>query len=298
MNKLATLCVATGALFAMGCSAEYGGEEYSEDGEVREETQEVMNGDAVSSGDGAINIVTSSGSCTGAIIGPRSFITAAHCLNSFGYGDKEVNVRVNYYDSNQWWCLSESSTTSGRCTRTRKGDAWINPAHDAVKNSSNKQKRAEQDFAVVTMRQDFSYIRSAHKMSLMEAPVKSAIDTFRTIGYGRIGDNTSNNLPFQAHFLLDTVGTRYYYSAGESGSTGEQLCSGDSGSPQFEPRSVPLVFGVHSGRDPVNGGCGEAGTKQYGALVAPYIDEIEDNIGYACRHYNDSTYGPIADCWQ
>lgn len=295
MNKLtnALACV----LLATACGSEYGGAEGWEEESISQRALNIENGDAVSSGDGAIRIRTSSGSCTGAIIGPRSFITAAHCLNQFGYGNQAVDVQVNYYDGNQWWCLSEAALTPNECSRTRRGDAWINPDHEDVKSSSSRRRRAEQDFAVVTMRQDFSYVRSGHRTLLMEAPVKSQIDTFRTIGYGAISDSTGNSLPYRAHFLLNTLGARYYYSVGESGSSGERLCSGDSGAPQFETSSRPLVFGLHSGRDPRNGACGEAGTKQYGALVAPYIDDIEDNLGSSCRHFNLAAYGPIADCW-
>jgi hypothetical protein len=58
-----------------------------------------------------------------------------------------------------------------------------------------------------------------------------------------------------------------------------------------------MVFGLHSGRSSSSGQCAEKDTRQNGVLVKQYMDEIEDNLGRACRHIRFSGYGQVADCW-
>jgi hypothetical protein len=283
-----------GGLLAMACGGEGEGlEEWPELGSLE---QGIEGGDALSTGRGAVRVrIDGGGICSGAIIGPRTFITDAHCANKKGKGDRTVSAKVEYFDAGSWLCLSDEDITFAKCSDAQPGQAWINPDHTGSVST---------DFAVVTMDRDFSYIRSAHAMLIMEEPTKAAIGNFQAIGYGVVRDGGSvSNAPMLAEFTVEAMGSRTFHSLGgkllgEDEDTGMRLCAGDSGSPQFEPRGTSrMVFGLHKKRVPEIGDCAEEGTEQHGVLVGQYMDEIEDNMGRSCRHIRFSGYGKVADCW-
>jgi hypothetical protein len=289
------------ALMGVACSGEY--ESFEELEGVGENQESIEGGETVTSGQGSVRVkIGTNGWCSGAIIGPRTIVTAAHCATSAGYGSKDTTAQVEYYDQRSWWCLSESAITNARCTTSRAAKSWVNPVHETA---TGKAKR-EADFAILSMNRDFSYTLSGHRMLILEAPTKASIGDFNAIGYGanKDGDTDYSDPPFLARFALNTMESKYFDSragviSGSNADTGMRLCSGDSGSPQWDLRgaNTRLLFGLHSGRNPSNGECAEYKTLQEGPVVGQYVSKIETHLGRACRHINFADYGRVMDCW-
>lgn len=282
---------------ACGADADFSNDEGTLDWDADSDhlQQPLEGGTKLASGQGAVMITVQGegGECTGAIIGRRTVITVAHCANNVGYGTKNLNVKVEYWDNDKWWCLSAASNTQARCSSFEPGKAWVNPAYEGTSGNVDK---ASNDFAVIMMNRDFTYIGSGHNMGIMETPKKDQIAKFTAHGYGWISDTNSNSAdePYGGTFSLETLTSNYYYSL----ATSQRLCGSDSGAPQFDRRgSSRLVFGLHVRRSPSNGECAETGVEQWGVVVAPHIGQIEKLMGRSCRHYNTAEFGKVADCW-
>jgi secreted trypsin-like serine protease len=196
--------------------------------------------------------------CTGTLVGPRTVVTANHCLagrigDQPGPNTVEARVRVRVMDPEWgfWYWTEEVVTVQG-----------------------TGRSHPDQDVAVIILNQAISGGRFAQLAS--STPVGASIVM---VGYGRSSTSTNDfgRLRAGASTIESINGALFNTSSAPGAPT---LCHGDSGGPSFlGGAGASCLVGVHHGASAF--GCtAPGGTDVAAAGVAGWIrGQTTDSIG-------------------
>ncbi|MEV0243867.1 serine protease [Streptomyces sp. NPDC050674] len=191
--------------------------------------------------------------CGGAVVGPTTVLTAAHCLDEGVLGGPPERVRDLKVIAGRTDLLTGSAGQEIAVRRT-----WVNPAYNGLTNAG--------DFAVLTLAEPLPG-ESVIPMAADGDPAYAAGETATVYGWGDIsgaGEYPSGLRAARVRVLPDTLCEQAYpggadgtydarsmLCAGEA-EGGRDACQGDSGGPLVaQGRLIGLVsWGI---------GCGRAG---------------------------------------
>lgn len=196
------------------------------------------------------------GFCSGAVVGERLVLTAAHCVE----GSPRLAVLV--FGPNRQPILNEITARS---------------IHPAYRRADWQNRRTAVDLAVVRTAEPIGQGRHAAGLSAAALPAAGA--TIRLVGYGPIAEGDGGSAGVLREAALTVTGRPSSYQVRLAAPAGARrgACTGDSGGP---------VFATEAGRSVVAGvvswttgqGTARCGTLTGTVPVAPHRRWIEETI--------------------
>ena len=206
--------------------------------------------------------------CGGAVVGPTTVLTAAHCMGADVLGASPDRARDLKVIAGRTDLLSDQ----GREIQVR--DVWVNPGYDSGSNAG--------DYAVLTLADPLPQ-SSVIAMAAVGDPLYAPGTEAKVYGWGDItggGDYTRSLRAAHVHVLPDAQCAAAYpgsadgtYTAGSmlcAGETkgGRDACQGDSGGPLVaQGKLIGLVSW--------GSGCGRAGNPGVYTRVSGVVGAVE-----------------------
>lgn len=205
---------------------------------------DIVNG-TVDAAHPAVGVLHSGGfsACTATLVGPRTLLTAAHCVLSQA-APVQFLQPVSFYPEGLYGRAYPAAAVA------------VHPGYAGGNRS---------DLAVVRLSQDVPRVIpvaiTTHAPTVGEPVV--------LVGYGKTGDPRDDfGTKRRAENVVGYVAAEFFSMYGASGSTGNS-CSGDSGGPTFASRGGPeTLIGVHSTGGTV---CGQTGNDMRADVFYPWI---------------------------
>jgi hypothetical protein len=189
--------------------------------------------------------------CTGARVGPREILTAAHCVRSMADGSWNIA-------SNDWFALTNDKVLAGaswswaRVRSVRIHPAWATACASGCANNTSLQSPYPPDVALITS--ELLLPNHVPQAKIYWGPLpKSKLVT--VVGYGCENGvdkgGSSRRLKFEetAAVKLSPSGldAAYIGTQGQKTRSSEaSLCPGDSGGPLYKGRSNTYIVGVNA----------------------------------------------------
>ncbi len=222
----------------------------SEDPKDLAEAQQEIVGGATDTGDPAVVALTVQGQeyCTGTLIGPKTVLTAAHCINVYG-----ASSQVNYY-------VAFGTYASQPSQRVKIISQTADPQYNKASGDSH-------DFGILQLATPVTNVAPIEMNALAMNATHVGL-AIRHAGFGiTSGNGSGGGTKRQVSYTVRQVSEFLI----ESGANGKQTCSGDSGGPAFmvmPGNTVETLVGVVS--------FGDEACTQFGAdgridVVLPWI---------------------------
>ncbi len=219
-RALRTSLLGAACLVAVGCGLPAGSAD-----EVQSQRDEIVGG-MTDTADPAVVALTVQGQefCTGTLVAPMTVLTAAHCINVYG-------TQAPYY-------ASFGTYASQPTQRVKIVAQFADPLY-------NKAVGTSHDFGLMQLQ---TAVPGVSPISMNAAPMNATQVglPIRHAGFGiTSGGGTGGGTKREVTYPVRQVSTALI----ESGATGKQTCSGDSGGPAFmvmPGSTVESVVGVVS----------------------------------------------------
>ncbi len=219
--------------------------------------------------------------CTANLIGPRTVLTAAHCVVDFSENQFKNWVQ-GYFGSD----IEEAHTI------VEFEEVYAHPDYDAARNASN----SEFDIAMLILTEPVEGIEPTwfRRDALSEADLGKELFS---VGYGIKSASTQRGSGKKRSGVMELTEYDDQFLITNTDGDDPQLCSGDSGGPQFELVGDQWQqVGVHSWAD---GYCLYSSGSQRVDIVAPWVlDHFADaeGTGDVC-HANGWYDDGVCDGW-
>ena len=292
------------AALASGCVLESVDQAGIEEGSVATHVAAIKNGTVVQKrGVVSLNIVAPGDDvfCTGAMIGPRYLITAAHCfettLGSAKSGDVQMTVR--YFDPDLTAGTTSKVTASSETVRVvvkgtyAGGDDWESDIALVRRTSASRWTSTGNDDY---LRPSMGNCGQIDRSDLYGAGATS----FSGAGVGDLRTMPINIEGCRTHYFWDLAGARL-------------TCGGDSGGPYIKSvtqggRQRDVVVGLHVGAETYETGgessqtCTEDGEKQFAVRMnsdkANWIESTLELFGDVCFTHTATDGHKFKRCWE
>ena len=185
---------------------------------------------ALGAGSGAIT------ACTGNLLTPRIVLTAAHCG-----ADLPLEFVVEYGEAYFGEIASSFDEAIGL------DDAIIHPDYVPL-SSGVGGTLGENDVSVLILSEEASVAPSRIRLEPLTGEVEGT--TLTSVGFG-VTETGGSGVKFSAELTLDTLDPVFLISYSATNEDGANICSGDSGGPQFyiNEGGTPVQWAVHSWGD-------------------------------------------------
>ncbi|MCZ0737008.1 S1 family peptidase [Phreatobacter sp. AB_2022a] len=196
------------------------------------------------------------GFCSGAVVGERLVLTAAHCVE----GSPRLAVLV--FGPNRQPILNEITARA---------------IHPAYRRADWQNRRTAVDLAVVRTAEPIGQGRRIAGLSA--APLPAAGATIRLVGYGPVAEGDGASAGVLREVALTVTGRPSSYQVRLTAPAGARrgACTGDSGGPVFATEAgQPVVAGIVSWS--TGQGTARCGTLTGTVPVAPHRRWIEETI--------------------